>query len=322
MKILFMGTPDIAMESLKALYEAGNEICGVITVPDKPSGRGMKMIYSPVKEFALEKNLKLFQPEKLANNEELKEEIKALNPDIMCVVAYGKYIPKSYITLCKIEPVNLHPSLLPKYRGATPIQWAVLNGDKETGVTTMYVSEKMDAGDIILQEKVKIGEDEVTGELWDRLSIIGAKLLVETIKQIENGTAPRTPQGEEFTEVSKIEKDMARIDWENFSKEKIKNLVRGLNPFLVAYSLLNGKKIKFWRVQKLEQEDLEDIISKENFENARAGEILYASDKKGLYIKAKNGIISVLEIQGENARRMPILDFLRGNKLETGNKFE
>lgn len=311
MKILFMGTPDIAEESLKALYEAGHDICAVITVPDKPKGRGMKMIFSPVKEFALEKNIKIFQPEKLANNEELKNEIRLLNPDIMCVVAYGKYLPKSYLEMCKYEPVNVHPSLLPKYRGSAPIQWAVLNGDKETGVTTMYMTEKMDAGDIILQEKVEIGEYETTGELWDRLSKKGGELLVETINQIEKGTAKRVKQGENYTEVSMIQKDMAKIDWENFSKEKIKNLTRGLNPFMGAYSLLNNKKIKFWQVR------IEDnCISEEQFENAECGEVLLANDKKGLYIKAKDGIISVLELQGENARRMNILDFLRGNKIE------
>jgi len=307
-----MGTPDIAAESLKALYEAGHEICAVITVPDKPKGRGMKMLFSPVKEFATEKNIKVLQPEKLANNEELKEEIRSLNPDIMCVVAYGKYLPKSYLKMCKYEPVNVHPSLLPKYRGSAPIQWAVLNGDKETGVSTMYISEKMDAGDIIFQEKVQIVEDETTGELWDRLSVLGGKLLVKTLEKIEAGTAPRTPQGEKYSEVTMIEKGMAKIDWKNFSKEKIKNLVRGLNPFMGAYSLLNNKKIKFWKV-KIEEKD---FISKEDFEKSECGEVIFSSDKKGLFIKVKDGIISVIELQGENSKRMNVLEFLRGNKIE------
>lgn len=317
MKILFMGTPDIAAESLKAVYEAGHEICAVITVPDKPKGRGMKMLFSPVKEFAIEKNIKVLQPEKLANNEELKQEIRNLAPDIMCVVAYGKYLPKSYLKMCKYEPVNVHPSLLPKYRGSAPIQWAVLNGDKETGVSTMYIGEKMDAGDIILQEKVEIGEYETTGELWDRLSVLGGKLLVKTLEQIENGTAPRIPQGENYSEVSMIQKEMSKIDWQNLSKEKIKNLVRGLNPFMGAYSLLNNKKIKFWQVQIAD-----GIIPEENVKKAVCGEVLLASDKKGLFIKTKDGVISVVELQGENAKRMNVYDFLRGNKIEVGNKFE
>lgn len=319
MKILFMGTPDIAAESLKAIYAAGHEICAVITVPDKPKGRGMKMIFSPVKEFAIEKNIKILQPEKLANNEELKAEIRELKPDIMCVVAYGKYIPKSYIKMCKYEPINVHPSLLPKYRGSAPIQWAVLNGDKETGVSTMYISEKMDAGDIILQEKVQIGEYETTGELWDRLSALGGKLLVKTLEQIEKGIAPRIPQSENYSEASMIQKEMSKIDWTKLSKEEIKNLVRGLNPFMGAYSLIDNKKIKFWQVRIVDE--LEEI-SKLTLEEAEPGEVLLANDKKGLFVKAKDGIVSIIELQGENARKMNVLEFLRGNKIEAGNKFE
>ena len=313
MKIVFFGTPDIARDCLKAIYEAGHEIVLVVTVPDKPNSRGKKIVYSEVKEFAIEHNLKLVQPEKLVNNEELKAEIRALNPDIFCVVAYGKYLPKSYINMCKYEPVNIHPSLLPKYRGSAPIQWAVLNGDKETGVTSMYISEKMDAGDIILQEKVQIGEYETTGELWDRLSKIGGNLLVKTLEQIEAGTAPRIPQGEDYSEVTMISKDMAKIDFEK-SAEEIKNLVRGLNPFLGAYGFLEGKKIKIWRaeVKELAQE----------YKDKQNGEIVIADDKKGLYIKLKDGLLSVLEIQGENAKRMNTLDYLRGNKINVGNKFE
>ena len=153
MKILFMGTPDIARDCLKAVYEAGHDIVGVVTVPDRPNTRNKKIVFSEVKEFAIAHNLKLMQPEKLKDNEEFMSEIEKLAPDIFCVVAYGKYLPKSYLKMCKYEPINIHPSLLPKYRGPAPIQWAVLNGDKETGVTSMYISEEMDAGDIILQEK-------------------------------------------------------------------------------------------------------------------------------------------------------------------------
>ena len=214
MKILFMGTPDIARDCLKAVYEAGHDIVGVVTVPDKPNTRNKKIIFSEVKEFALSHNLKLMQPEKLKDNEEFKKEVESLNPDILCIVAYGKYLPKAYLSMCKYEPINIHPSLLPKYRGPAPIQWAVLNGDKETGVTSMYISEKMDAGDIILQKSVQIGEYETTGELWDRLSKIGGELLVETLKQIELGIAPRIPQGDNCTEVSMISKEMAKIDFE------------------------------------------------------------------------------------------------------------
>lgn len=319
MKVLFMGTPDIARESLEALVDAGHEIVGVVTVPDRPNSRGNKVIYSPVKEFAIEKGFKIYQPETLTKNEEFLEEVKSLNPDIICVVAYGKYIPKVYINLCKYEPVNVHPSLLPKYRGSSPIQWAVLNGDKETGCSTMYISPKMDAGDIILQEKIEIEEYETTGELWDRLSSLGAKLLVETLARLEDGTAPRNSQGEEYTETSMITKEMAKINWNEISSEKLKNLVRGLNPFLGAYSLLNGKKIKIWSIRIVDDEDL---ISQDVLEKATPGEILLSDSKKGLFVKTIDGVISVLEIQGENAKRMGILDFLRGTKIEVNTKFE
>jgi methionyl-tRNA formyltransferase len=313
MRVIFWGTPDIARDALKAIYEAGHEICAVITVPDKPNSRGKKIVFSEVKEFAIEHNLNLMQPEKLVNNEELKEEIRNLNPDIFCVVAYGKYLPKSYLKMCKYEPVNIHPSLLPKYRGSAPIQWAVLNGDKETGVTSMFISEKMDAGDIILQEKVEIGEYETTGELWDRLSKIGGGLLVKTLEQIENGTVKRIPQSENFSEVTMISKEMAKIDFDK-NAEEIKNLIRGLNPFLGAYGILDGKKIKIWKAEL-------KVLSQE-YQDKTNGEVVVSDEKQGLVIKLKDGLLNVLEIQGENAKRMSVSDYLRGNKINIGNKFE
>ena len=286
LKILFMGTPDFARESLEAVYNAGYEILGVVTNPDKPKGRGMKMVASPVKEFALEKGLtvyqpekvrkneefiekikslnpdvicvvaygkklEIFQPEKVRKNEEFIEQIKALNPDVICVVAYGKILPKEILEIPKYGCINVHGSLLPKYRGAAPIQWAVLNGDKETGVTTMYMDVGMDTGDMILKEKVEIGEDETTGELWDRLSKI-----VETLKQIEDGTPPREKQGEEFTMAPMLNKEMSKINWDEQTAQNIKNLVRGLNPIMGAYTFLDEKKIKFWKVDIAKQDEI------------------------------------------------------------------
>lgn len=312
LNIVFMGTPDFARESLKAIYEAGHNILAVVTNPDKPKGRGMKLIPSPVKEFAIEKNLKIYQPLKVRNNEDFIGEIKSLNPDVICVVAYGKILPKELLDIPKMGCINVHGSLLPKYRGAAPIQWSVLNGDKETGITTMYMDVGMDSGDMILQEKTEIGENETTGELWDRLSGIGAKLLVETLKQIEAGTAPRIKQGEEFTIAPMLEKEMSKINWRDKSAKEIKNLVRGLNPIMGTYSFLDGKKIKIWKVE---------ILPEEN-NNAENGTVIKADAKEGLYIKAKEGIISVLEIQGENAKRMNIKDFLRGNQIKVGSVFE
>ena len=318
MKIVFMGTPDFAEESLKAIYEAGHEIVGVVTNPDRPKGRGMKMIPSPVKEFATENNLKIFQPEKIKNNDEFIKELKELHPDVICVVAYGKILPKDILDIPPYGCINVHASILPKYRGAAPIQWAVLNGDKTTGVTTMYMDTGMDTGDIILKQKVEIGENETTGELWVKLSKIGGKLLVETLKQIEKGTAPREKQGEDFSIAPMLDKKMAEIDWNNQTAEEIHNLVRGLNPIMGAYTFYNNKKIKFWKVKvlnKKEVEDLEQEISKEKIKSANTGEILLEDVKKGLYIKAKDGILEILEIQGENAKRMTVHDFLLGNKL-------
>jgi len=311
LKIVFMGTPDFAKESLEVLYNKGYEILAVVTNPDKPKGRGMKMVASPVKEFAIEKNLKIYQPEKVRNNEEFINEIKDLKPDVICVVAYGKILPQEILDIPEKGCINVHGSLLPKYRGAAPIQWAVLNGDKTTGITTMYMGTGMDTGDMILKQEVEIGEDETTGELWEKLSKIGSELLVETLKQIEAGTAPRIPQGDDFTMAPMLDKEMAKIDWENKNAREIKNLVRGLNPIMGAYTFLNGKKIKFWKV------DLAEGIE-ENLE-LKNGTVIKSDKKDGIYIKTKEGILKVLEIQGENAKRMSIQDYLRGNSI---NQFE
>ena len=314
LRIVFMGTPDFAKESLEAIFNAGYDIEAVVTNPDKPKGRGMKMIASPVKEFAIEKNLKIYQPVKVRNNVEFIDELKKINPDVICVVAYGKILPKEILEIAKYGCINVHGSLLPQYRGAAPIQWAVLNGDKTTGITTMYMDEGMDTGDIILKREVEIGENETTGELWDKLSKIGGELLVETLKNIENGTAPREKQGENFTMAPMLNKDMAKINWEDKNSEEIKNLVRGLNPIMGAYSFIDNKKVKFWKVEKLELP-----LDKQTLKN---GTVIISDSKQGLQIKAKDGIINVIEIQGENARKMGIGDYLRGNNIEVGKVFE
>ena len=312
MKIVFMGTPDFAQKSLEALYNARHEILAVVTNIDKPKGRGMKLVESPVKEYAKSKNLTIFQPEKVRKNIEFIEQIKKLEPDVICVVAYGKILPSEILEIPKLGCINVHASLLPKYRGAAPIQWAVLNGDKTTGVTTMYMDVGMDTGDMILKQEVEIGENETTGELWDRLSIIGADLLVKTLKQIEKGTAPRIKQSDDFTMAPMLNKEISKIDWKEKTAKQIKNLVRGLNPILGAYSYLNGKKIKFWKVE----------VEEDTNSNQENGTVIKANDKDGLYIKAKDGVLKIIEIQGENAKRMNANDFLRGNKIEIGQKFE
>ena len=311
LKIIFMGTPDFARDSLKALVENGHDIELVVTNPDKPKGRGMKMIPSDVKVYAIEHGLNIEQPLKIRKNPEFFKKLKDMNPDVICVVAYGKIIPKEILDIPKLGCINVHGSILPKYRGAAPIQWSVLNGDKETGITTMYMDEGMDTGDIILTQKVEIGEDETTGELWDRLSEIGAQLLVKTLKQIESGINPRIKQSENFTLAPMIDKKMAKIDWDNKTSLEIKNLVRGLNPFMGAYGFLNDKKIKIWKVKILDEKT-----------DKEPGTVLVADSKFGLKVATKDGLISVLEIQGENSKKMPIFDYLRGNSIEVGSRFK
>ncbi len=307
-RIIFMGTPDFAMESLSALYDAGHEILAVITNPDRPKGRGMKLVASPVKQYALSKNLQVLQPEKVRNNKEFINSLKEMKPEFICVVAYGKILPKEILDIPSKGCINVHGSLLPKYRGAAPIQWAVLNGDKETGITTMYMDVGMDTGDMILTEKVEIGDTETTGELWARLAKIGGQLLVKTIAEIEAGTAPRIKQPEEFSMAPMLSKDMAKIDWENKGVQEIINLIRGLNPIMGAYTIIGGKKTKIWKAEKVDNavDILPDVAQFEN------GDIVYANDKVGLFIKAKDGILSILEIQPENSKRMGFGDYVRG----------
>ena len=314
LNILFMGTPDFARESLEAVVNSGYNVIGVVTNPDKPKGRGMKMIPSPVKEFALENNIPVYQPLTVKNNTEFIEEIKFLNPDVICVVAYGKILPQEILDIPRFGAINVHGSLLPKYRGAAPIQWSVINGDKQTGITTMYMGNGMDTGDMILKETVDIGEDETTGELWERLSKIGGELLVETLKLIEEGKAPREKQGDDFTLAPMLDKEIAQIKWEEKTAADIKNLVRGLNPIMGAYSFINEKKLKLWKVNII---DFNEFAAKYNMntENVELGKVILANDKQGLFLKAKDAVIEVIEMQAEGAKKMNAKDFLRGNKL-------
>lgn len=323
MKIVFMGTPDFAQESLKCLVEADYQVLAVVTNPDKPQGRGMKLKPFPVKQYALEKEIPIYQPEKVRNNAEFLEEIKNLHPDVICVVAYGKILPQELLDIPKLGCINVHGSLLPKYRGAAPIQWAVLNGDKTTGITTMYMDSGMDTGDMILKQEVEIGENETTGELWDKLSKIGGKLLVKTLELINKGEAPREKQGDDFIMAPMLKKEIAQIDWENKTAKQIHNLIRGLNPIMGAYTYLNQKKLKFWNSRCLTDRDFLEIDEEMReydykLPQIMPGTILLADDKQGLYIKAKDGILQILEIQAENSKKMQVSDFLRGNKIPAG----
>lgn len=328
LNIVFMGTPDFAEESLKKINESKHNVLAVVTTEDKPRGRGMKLLPTPVKEYAVENNLKIYQPNKIRENAEFIEEIRKLNPDVICVVAYGKILPKELLEIPKYGCVNVHPSLLPKYRGSTPIQTAIINGDKTTGVTTMYMNEELDSGDIILQEEIEIKENQTAGEVWDILAKIGADLLVETLNKIEDNTAPRKRQGENYTVTKMLDKSMSKIDWENQTAVQIKNLARGLNPIMGVYALLNNKKVKFWDVEAISIEEfIEKYIEFKNYKQRleseiAPGAIIYIDYKEAIYIKTKEGIIKVNEIQGENAKRMSTPDFLRGNKIEIAETFD
>ena len=322
LNIVFMGTPDFARESLEYIYNAKHNILGVVTNPDKPKGRGMKMIPSPVKEFAIEKNIPVYQPLKVRNNTEFIEEIKALSPDVICVVAYGKILPKEILDIPRLGCINVHGSLLPKYRGAAPIQWAVINGETKTGITTMYMDIGMDTGDMILKEEVSIGEDETTGELWERLSKLGGKLLEETLSLIEEGKAPREKQPDDFTLAPMLDKEMALINWEEKTAVEIKNLIRGLNPIMGAYTYINDKKLKIWKARIIKNEEFiekyvgaDASVCPEKIDNTQNGDILLANEKQGLFFKAKDGILEAIEIQPENSKRMLAKDYLRGNKI-------
>ena len=317
LKILFMGTPDFARISLEEIYNSGFNVIGIVTNPDKPKGRGMKMIASPVKEFGIENNIPVYQPLKIRNNDAFIEEMKLLKPDVICVVAYGKILPKEILEIPPLGCINVHGSLLPKYRGAAPIQWAVINGEKQTGITTMYMNEGMDTGDMILKEVVDIGEDETTGELWKRLAGIGGKLLVNTLKLIESGNAPREKQGNDFTIAPMLEKEMAQINWNEKTALEIKNLVRGLNPIMGAYTYINGKKIKLWKVRVISNEEFIGLnfVSDLNLDNVNNGDVIVANDKQGLFLKAKDAVIEAIEIQVEGSKKMNAKDYLRGHKL-------
>ena len=273
------------------------------------------MIASPVKEYAVSKNIPIYQPLKVKNNIEFIDEIKALNPDIICVVAYGRILPKEILEIPKYGCINVHGSLLPKYRGAAPIQWSVINGEEKTGITTMYMDVGMDTGDMILKEEVEIGKDETTGELWNRLSKIGGELLVKTIKLIEQGKAPREKQNEDFSMAPMLNKEIAIIDWENKKAIEIKNLVRGLNPIMGAYTFVNDKKIKLWKVNVIENKEFTQLYGEELLNKAKNGDIILASDRKGMFFKAKDAVIEAIEIQAENSKRMNAKDYLRGNKI-------
>ena len=303
MRVVFMGTPDFAAASLKKLIDENYDIAGVFTQPDKPRGRGMEMSFSPVKELALQHALPVFQPEKMRDGTALQT-IQELKPDILVVVAYGRILPDDILAVPQYGAVNVHGSLLPQYRGAAPIQWAVLNGDRETGVTTMYLAHDMDAGDVIYTERTEIGEFETAGELFDRLMIMGAELLDKTLRNIEAGTAPRIPQDHsQATYVKMLDKSICPIDWNRTPREIVKHIY-GLQPWPVATMELEGKS---FRVFGAAYTDLK---------TAKSPGTVVRADADGLVIACADGqCLSITELQAPGKKRMQAADFLRGHPV-------
>lgn len=307
MKIVFMGSPDFAIPSLHILLDHSYNIQAVVTVPDKPQGRGRKLLPSPVKSFALEKKLLVLQPEKLSDAEFITQ-LKKLDSDIFVVVAF-RILPKEVYTIPRYGSFNLHPSLLPKYRGPAPINWAIINGEKETGVTTFFLQDKIDSGSIILQMQTDIGIDETAGELHDRLAEFGAQAVLQTVQMIENGKTNPKPQDDSLTtNAPKIFKDDCRINWNN-TAEKIHNFVRGLSPYPTAWTIHNNKKINLYRT-KLEDDAITGIPG-----------AVYSKTKDSLKICTGKGIVSILEVQQEGRRKLSIGEFLRGYPIEENDSF-
>ncbi len=301
--IVFLGTPDFAVPSLKALVDNGYNVKAVFTQPDRPKGRGNKMVFPPVKEFAIEHNIPVYQPEKIRTEDNAKI-LKELKPDLMVTAAFGQILSKENLESARLGCVNVHGSLLPKYRGSSPIQWADINGEKETGITTMFTDVGVDCGDILLQKKTEIGENETAGELFDRLALLGAETLIETVKMIENGTAKRTPQNhEEATHFPMLDKKKAFIDY-SLNAEQIKNFVRGNNPWPIAWTGCDDEIIKVYSCS------VSNIKT-----NKEPGTVLYADNKNGLVVACKDGAVSFDVIQLPGKKAMDSKTYFVGNKL-------
>lgn len=304
-----MGTPDFAVDTLEEIIKAGHEVVLVVSQPDKAVGRSKALKYTPVKECAMEHGIYVYQPERVRSTECI-EYLKGYRPDIIIVEAFGQIIPKVILDLPKYGCVNVHASLLPKYRGAAPIQWAVINGETVSGVTTMRMDEGLDTGDMILKEEVILKKDETSGSLFDRLSKAGAKLCVKTMEAIENGTAIYTPQdSSKATHTAKIHKELGSIDWSKDAIE-IECLIRGLNPWPSAYTRLENKVLKIWKAK---------VVSAET--HAAPGCIIKV-EKDTIWVQSGNGILALLEVQMEGKKRMPTEAFLNGCPVEEGTYFK
>lgn len=302
MRVVFMGTPDFAVPVLEALTESKHEVVAVVTQPDKRKGRGKEMQYTPVKTAALNYGIEVYQPAKV-KDEEFQNVLRDINADVIVVVAFGQILPPSIIHMPKYGCINVHASLLPKYRGAAPIQWAVIDGEKETGITTMQMDEGLDTGDMMLKEVVPVDEKETGGSLHDKLAACGGKVILETLQKVEDGTVTYTKQDDSKSNYAKmLDKNLGKIDFTKKAVE-IERLIRGLNPWPSAYTKLNGKTLKIWDADVLEGE------------NETPGKIVNIT-KDQIWISTGEGILAVNELQLEGKKRMNTEDFLRGYKME------
>ncbi|MCK5076621.1 MAG: methionyl-tRNA formyltransferase [Calditrichia bacterium] len=311
MKIVFMGTPEFAVGSLQKLHQSKHEIAGIVTVPDKPKGRGQKVAYSTVKKYALEHKLApVLQPVKLKTEDFIKE-ITKLNADLYVVVAF-RILHESVFGIPKYGTINLHASLLPEYRGAAPINWAIMNGEEETGVTTFLLNKGVDTGQILLQEKLNINKDETAGELHDRLLEAGSELLLNTVNSLEEGTVTAKTQLEgSFKKAPKIDREVMEINWDK-NVEEVKNQIHGLSPYPAAFTHYKDKKIKIFKTK---------VLSEKNDSSLEPGKILYM-DKKSLSIQTANGQLQILELQFPGKRKISIEEAIRGYDFKIGEKFE
>ena len=304
MRIVFMGTPDFAAASLQKLIDEKYDIAAVFTQPDKPRNRGMSLSFSPVKELALQNGLDVYQPTKLRDGS-FTELLRSLKPDVLVVVAYGRILPEDALSVPTYGAVNVHSSLLPKYRGAAPVQWAVLNGDTVTGVSTMYLAPEMDTGDVIFTEKTEIGEFETSGELFDRLMVMGAELLHKTLRAIENGTAPRSKQDEsQASYVTMLDKSMSPIDWSRSSREIVKHIC-GLQPWPVATTEIGGLTFRIFKAEYT------DTVTD------KAPGTVVAADKRGIEIACGGAhTLLITELQAPGKKRMRAADYLLGHPIK------
>lgn len=304
MRIVFMGTPDFAVPSLQALIDAGHDVCAVYTQPDKPQGRKQILTAPPVKTLALGHDIPVFQPNTLKNEDE-QARLRELAPEVIIVVAYGKLLPKAVLDIPPHGCINVHGSLLPRWRGAAPIQWAVIAGDEMAGVTTMQMAEGLDTGDMLLTYETKVGEKETAGELFDRLAQSGAELLTQTLVKLDEIT-PRPQDDAQSCYAHMLDKQMAVIDWSK-SAHEIDCLIRGLNPWPIALTTLSGERLKVFAAEKAAG-------------NGEPGTVLEADPKKGLTVACGEGALKLIEIQLVGGKRMKATDFLRGHVIEVGTK--